>query len=45
MDNKKYIFCRNCGEKYDEAVKFCRKCGKKMIYHEDKNNDALENEK
>ncbi len=44
MDNKKYIFCRNCGEKYDEAVKFCRKCGKKMIYHEDKNNDALENE-
>ena len=44
MDNKKYIFCRNCGEKYDESVKFCRKCGKKIIYNEDENNDALENE-
>lgn len=44
MDNKKYIFYRNCGEKYDESVKFCRKCGKKIIYNEDENNDALENE-
>ena len=44
MDNKKYIFCRNCGEKYYESVKFCRKCGKKIIYNEQKNNDVLENE-
>lgn len=44
MDNKKSVFCGNCGDKYDEPVKFCRKCGKKMIYHKDKNNDVLENE-
>ncbi|MDE7297270.1 MAG: hypothetical protein K2N94_00390 [Lachnospiraceae bacterium] len=26
---EEYI-CRNCGEKYDEPVKFCSKCGNKM---------------
>lgn len=30
LEELKYMFCVNCGEKLEEGVLFCPKCGEKI---------------
>ena len=40
MEEKKFMFCTNCGNKYEKDQKFCTNCGQPIAPVEQSNNDG-----